>query len=158
MKFPITFDRRVGGSGAVPLLGSDQDPNTSFPDGPSEVNTGNYIGTRAQGMAGDIGQCLMVGYKTAIGSPVTLPIEVYAWENATQYWYKVATGTLTAGTITLLGPIPSPISAAPTNLNDQTNVVGKLDLYVKIADNTSPDGEMTFGLALSQVGLQSLGT
>lgn len=153
MEFIITFDRRVG-AGAGIVLGADGDPNTTFPKGPDTVTNGNLLSVPTQGISGDIGQCVLMGYKTAIGSPVELTVTVYAWETTTKAWYKVATGVLTDGEIVLVGPIPSPTTKAPRVL-EQSSVTGKLDLFLSVADNTSPDGVITFGAALSQVGLQA---
>lgn len=145
MRFPFQFTRRIGGTGAVPVLGSDVAPVDR-----GDLTDSNVFKTSVP--SGIAVQRLAVAYSyTGAGVPVALSAKVYLYDGTTERWY-----TTDANDITLK---PGDISyVSISQIIGKSQVVGG-DPYVSTANSleialvvaasgTDPDGSYTFPMGL----------
>src|SRR5258706_11743603 len=95
MRFPVLFTRRIGGSGAVPLLGSDSAPTVSS----AAIKTADNL--LSHKLARPTNR-VALGYRFSAGSGVDLPAAIYVWDEKSSMWFKSDYGTLKDGEITYL--------------------------------------------------------
>jgi len=145
MRFPFQFTRRIGGTGAVPVLGSDVAPVDR-----GDLTDSNVFKTSVP--SGIAVQRLAVAYSyTGAGVPVALSAKVYLYDGTTERWY-----TTDANDITLK---PGDISyVSISQIIGKSQVVGG-DPYVSTANSleialvvaasgTDPDGSYAFPMGL----------
>jgi hypothetical protein len=140
MRFPLYF-KRSKGAGSNPAMGSDTAPTfgTSKVDGaPNGDNIMSHKLSRPFNR-------VAIGYQyEGVGSPVTLPVTIYVWDDASEQWYQAATGTLTNGDITYLR---CAVLADPVQTYQATQLgvpSHGCDVLVVVAENTEPDGTYHF--------------
>ena len=91
MRFPLMFQRQVGGASSDPALGSDTVP--THVSGPTEQKLlagKNVLQTRLQNIVGWPVQRVAIGYAYAgVGVAPNLSCDAYVWEDESERWYKV---------------------------------------------------------------------
>lgn len=136
------FTRRVGGAGAVPLLGSDTAPAT--PLYLNAVPDNCLRATKAQVEFSPI-QRMMVAYRyTGIGIAPTIGVDAYQYDHTTMTWFQIDTRvTLVNGHIGYID-VDSPYY--PPNESTLDARTGTIDVVlVPVAVGGEPDGTYLFG-------------
>lgn len=144
MRFTTKFTRRVGGTTAFPILGSD-----ATPVGPPPQRD-NIMDQVFSNISGWPAHRLVVGYKyEGVLVPLNLPASLYLWEDETEAWYLVpqpAAVLLKPGQLSffdIVGLLNPPQLGAGSN-----GSAGALNAYLKVsAAGADPAGLYTFPMA-----------
>lgn len=163
MRMHAVFSRwKSGGAGTV-TLGSDAVPNAAqgadgVAPGVAPPNTQSKAGAVGTGQVGDnaliarfsatngfpVNRVAVAYNYIGAGSPVTLTADLYLWCSAMQRWFKVSTGTLVNGQITLFQcvALSEPVARATASVPAS----GSIEALLIVADNTAPNGEHRFAM------------
>ena len=148
MRFPLYFQRRKGGSGNVPVLGT-ADTKPTFTSSKLDYTKGgtspsapgdNILAHKLQRPM----ERVAIGwwYEGVGAAPASLPVTIYAWDDTSGHWYEAATGTLANGKLTYLRCVsladPPQVQA---NLGQPQHGV---EVLVIVEDNAGADGTYHF--------------
>lgn len=140
MRFPVYFKRRKG-AGALPLLGSDPTPTfASSPPRTAAPEDGNLLSHKLQRPL----KRVAVGYwYEGAGAISTLPVALWAFDTASERWYKADSGTLANGEISYF-TVPALLDPPTTTANLGTPQNG-VDVLIVVGDNAlAGDGTFHF--------------
>lgn len=137
MRFPVYFKRRKGGSGSVPLLGSDTKPTVASK---KSSYTDNILSHKLQRPMNRV--AIGWWYEGGGTAPASLPVTIYVYDETSEKWYQAASGTLADGMISYLKCVsladPPQIAA---NLGQPQHGV---DVLIVVEDNSGADGTYHF--------------
>lgn len=139
MRFPVYFKRSVTLTNN-PVLGTGTDPVPTIATA-SEKNKDNILSHRLNKPI----QRVAVGYwfePSAAGSPVTLPVEIWVFDETSGFWFKASSGTLTSGALTFLR-IPS-LADPPQTAANLSQPGHGFDAMIVVADNSGAAGTYHF--------------
>jgi len=146
MKFPFLFTRRKGGSGAVPLLGSDAAAVTA--NTPPSATQDNAFFSRGVGEVGWPIHRIAVTYACSATS-VDLTAQMYAFEKATGAYYKIgAQVTMKQGSVNFFDCLPI-LELSSASQNKLADSPGSIE-HVLVVDDVGAgavNGTYTFAMA-----------
>jgi hypothetical protein len=142
MYFPTLFTRRVGGSGSVPLLGSDSAPTAA----PS-ASMDNVLFTKFSNINGwPVHRVAVVC--TAPAAPVAMPADLYMYEDRTQSWHKINASpvTITPGVVAFFDAVA--LLDMPNAQSNMAGVQTGSGAYALVVSNpgAEPSGTFTFAM------------
>lgn len=151
MRFHLKFSRVKPAAPPAITLGADTNPPVAGP--PNQSTTTNLLVAKWDTTAGFPAHRLAIGLKyTGVGAPgaQTFATTVYLWEDQTQAWYQLSTGTLVVGQITFFDCI-RPLEPVPTQANQQAPTAGSLALYIFVADPGAGAPNGTYDVVVAPV-------
>lgn len=143
MRFPVYFKRRKGGSGPVPLLGSDTKPTVASTKLDYTSGSAPKDNVLSHKLARPMNRVAIGWWYEGGGSaPTNLPVTIYVYDETSEKWYAAAEGTLEDGAISYLRCVsladPPQVQA---NLGQPQHGV---DVLVVVEDNSGADGTYHF--------------
>lgn len=137
MRFPVYFKRRKGATPAdLAVIGSDTAPDITIG---SLKNKDNVLSHKQPHPVHRIA----VGYwYEGAGSIVTLPVELWVFDETSGKWYQASTGTLTNGKLTYLRL--SVLANPPQTSANMDTPSNGFDAMLIVSDNASGDGTLHF--------------
>jgi len=147
MKFSKVFLRRKGGAGAVPVIGNDGSAGAANPPTEPPGGRDNALSIKPYSNSGWPSHRIAVSYASTSGAVGTdLPCEAWFFDHAAGKWYLLeASKTLKLNQVTFFDAI-SLIDQAPTQASLQEPSSGAIEVFIKIQDNATPNGEYIFGI------------
>lgn len=154
MRFHSQFTRNKGGG--APALGSDLDPNVSFPEGPHPTQD-NVLSANIKSSWNEAVKRIAIAYHPPAGA-LALDAQVWIWDGLTKRWYKLlggGAGKIVADTLSFFD-LP-PLSDRLMQLGAESQSYGAgFDVYIQITDpGAAPAGAHIFavGAMVGQYGI-----
>ncbi len=137
MRFPVYFKRRKGATPAdLAAIGSDTAPTVSTG---SMKNLDNILSHKLSHPVHRVA----VGYwYEGVGAIVTLPVELWVFDETSGKWYQASTGTLTNGKVTYLRM--AALATPPQTSANISMPAHGFDAMLIVSDNSSGDGTLHF--------------
>lgn len=147
MRFNRSFLRRKGGSGPVPVIGTDGSPGSANPPVAPPGNQDNVLAIKPYSNQGWPAHRIAVAYASTSGAAgADLPCEVWGYDHLTAKWYLLDNSkNLVLNRVTFFHVVAL-LDASPVNASLGEPGSGAIEVFVKIQDNATANGEYIFAI------------